>query len=434
MATKKTLKNLIPLFIGLALIGLAVGSQGSLLGVRATLEEFGDLVTGALMSAYFVGFLLGALYSPRIIQQVGLVRSFGAFSALASVTILVHSMIIDPSVWMLMRLLTGFAFSGIYVVSESWLNNTATNENRGQILSIYMVILLAGISGGQLFLKLGAADSFELYSSISLLISVAAIPILMTAREVPATDVVSARIGVKEFYRIIPMGFIGVVVIQACYAVVLGMAVVYGLRLGRSVDEVAVFMAVMLAGGIFTQWPLGKLSDVIDRRWVLGGSMLVAAMAALMLVNSNESLWQWYFWGGVFGASCFPNYSVVIAIANDFLKPEQMVPAAATMAMIGGMSASVSPLAVAALMDVWGANWLFISLTLICGSFAIITLYRAVFVPWKEDDMDKLQSHVQVPAPIGTVLHAEVDSAEVMAELSDNESTDKEPADNEKNA
>ena len=410
MATGKTLKNLIPLFIGLALIALAVGSQGSLLGIRATLEEFGDLVTGALMSAYFVGFLLGALYSPKIIQQVGLARAFGAFSALASVTILVHSMIIDPTVWMLMRLLTGFAFSSIYVVSESWLNNSATNENRGQILSIYMVIMLAGISGGQLFLKLGDPTSFELYTVISLMISVAAIPILMTAREVPSTDVVSDRISIKAFYKIIPMGFLGVVVIQACYAVVLGMAVVYGIRLGRSVDEVAVFMAIMLAGGIVTQWPLGRLSDLIDRRWVLGLSMAASALAALMVINSSEQLWLWYFWAAVFGASCFPNYSIVMAIANDFLKPEQMVPAAATIAMIGGLSASVAPLAVAALMDAWGGDWLFVSLAIMCSLLAAVSLYRAAFVPWRDDDMEKLQSHVQVPSPIGTQLHPEVDS------------------------
>lgn len=417
MATKTTVKNLIPLFIGLSLIALAVGSQGSLLGVRATIEEFGDLVTGALMSAYFVGFLLGSLYSPKIIQKVGLVRSFGAFSALASVTILVHSMIIDPSIWMLMRLLTGFAFSSIYVVSESWLNNSATNENRGQILSIYMVIMLAGISAGQLFLQLGDPASFELFATISLMVSVAAIPILMTAAEVPSTDVVSSRISLKEFYQIIPIGFVGVVMVQACYAVVLGMAVVYGMRLGRSIDEVAVFMAVMLGGGIITQWPLGRLSDKIDRRWVLGFAMLASAVAAMMVIKSSDNLWQWYFWACVFGACCFPNYSIVMAIANDFLKPEQMVPAAATIAMISGISASIAPMAVAALMDSLGGDWLFIAIAILCLLMATVTLYRAAFVPWIEDDMDKLQSHVQVPSPIGTVLHAEVDSTATAEEL-----------------
>ncbi|MCR8922958.1 MFS transporter [Dasania sp. GY-MA-18] len=409
MATATAIRNLIPLFIGLALIALAVGSQGSLLGVRSTIEGFGDVVTGGLMSAYFVGFLLGARYSPRIIKRVGLVRSFGALSALASVTILIHSVIIDPTVWMFMRLLTGFAFSSIYVVSESWLNNSASNQNRGQILSIYMVIMLAGICLGQLFLKMGDPASFELFTFISVLVSVAAIPILVTASEVPAIELSTKNISIKEFYQISPMGFFGVVLVQACYAVVLGMAVVYGLHQGRSVDEVAVFMAVMLAGGIVSQWPLGKLSDSIDRRWVLGFTMLCSAVAALMIVYSSANLGQWYLWAAVFGACCFPNYSIVIAIVNDFLEPQQIMPATATIAMISGLSASVAPLAVAMLMESLGSNYLFISLAMMCGLLAVIALYRAMFIPWSSD-VDRYPTFVQVPSPIGTVLHADVEA------------------------
>ena len=280
-----------------------------------------------------------------------------------------------------------------------------------------MVIMLAGISLGQLFLKLGDPASFELFAIISLMVSVAAIPILMTAAEVPSTDMVTKRIGLKEFYQIIPMGFMGIVLVQACYAVVLGMAVVYGLHLGRTVDDVAIFMAVMLAGGIITQWPMGRLSDKIDRRWVLGFSMLAAAFSAMMVVENSDNILLWYFWATVFGACCFPNYSIVMAIANDFLKPEQMVPAAATMAMIGGLAASISPLVVAGLMESLSAEWLFYSLAIMCGLLAVVSIYRAMFLPWLEDDMDKLQSHVQAPAPIGTVLHAEVDSTASPEEL-----------------
>tara|TARA_R110000868_G_scaffold411207_4_gene702360 strand:+ start:86911 stop:88191 length:1281 start_codon:yes stop_codon:yes gene_type:complete len=423
LATAVAIRNLIPLFIGLALIALAAGSQGSLLAVRSTIEGFGDVITGALMSSYFVGFLLGARYAPRIIHRVGLVRSFGALSALASVTILIHSVVIDPTVWMFMRFLTGFAFSSIYVVSESWLNNSATNKNRGQVLSIYMIIMLAGICVGQLFLKLGDPASFELFALVSVLVSVAAIPILITASEAPSTEVVSASISIRALYRITPMGFWGVVLVQSCYAVVLGMAVVYGLHMGRSVDEVAMFMAIMLAGGIVSQWPLGVLSDTIDRRWVLGFAMLCSAVAAVMVMVTSANLWQWYLWAAVFGACCFPNYSIVMAIVNDFLEPEQIVPATATIAMISGLSASAAPLIVAMLMQSFGPDWLFISLAIMCGLLAAIALYRAMFIPWSTN-IDRYPTYVQAPSPIGTVLHADIDAYVGSDEDGDGEPTD----------
>ena len=141
----RTLVSIWPLFAGLSLIGLAVGVQGSLLGVRAELEGFDDYLIGLLMSCYFAGFLAGSLLTPKMIQRVGHIRIFAALSAVASVTILVHSIYVNPWAWALMRLLTGFAFSTIYVVSESWLNQASNNTNRGQVLSIYTAILLAGI-------------------------------------------------------------------------------------------------------------------------------------------------------------------------------------------------------------------------------------------------------------------------------------------------
>lgn len=407
MATRKAIKNLIPLFIGLCLIGLAVGVQGSLLGIRATLEGFGDIVTGGLMSAYFVGFLLGSRISPKIIRRVGLIRTFGALSALASVTILIHSVIVEPVTWMFMRLLTGFAFSGIYVVSESWLNESASNENRGQILSIYMVIMLLGICMGQLFLGMADPASFVLFTLVSVMVSVAAIPILVTVSEVPSTDNETFPVSLKALYTITPMGFIGVILVQACYAVVLGMAVVYGLRLGRSVDEISFFMAIMLAGGIVLQWPLGRLSDLVDRRWVLGISMLFSGLAALMIIGADSLLW-WYVWAAVFGAFCFPSYSIVVALVNDFLKPQEIIPATASIAMLSGLSASMAPLIVATLMSYFGIDYLFISLAVICFVLSMVSIYRALFIPWSIDN-EKLQSHMQVPSPIGTVLHGEVE-------------------------
>ena len=162
-----------PLFAGLALIGLAIGVQGSLLGIRAELEEFNDYLIGLLMSCYYAGFLAGSRLAPGMIERVGHIRIFAALSAVASVTILIHSLYVEPWAWALMRLFTGFAFSTIYVVSESWLSQASTNENRGQILAIYTAILLAGICAGQFMLKLADPMDFTLFILISVMVSVA---------------------------------------------------------------------------------------------------------------------------------------------------------------------------------------------------------------------------------------------------------------------
>lgn len=156
----QTVRAVWPLFFGLGVIGLCIGAQGSLLGIRAELEGFDTLATGLLMSGYYLGFLLGSLRAPAIIQRVGHVRAFGALTALASMTILVHSVIVDPWTWGVMRLLTGFAVSAIYVVAESWLNQDADNRTRGQLLSLYMITMLAGLSGGQFLLNISDPRSF----------------------------------------------------------------------------------------------------------------------------------------------------------------------------------------------------------------------------------------------------------------------------------
>ena len=167
----RTVINLWPLFFGLSLIGLAVGVQGTLLGVRAELEGFSDALIAVVMSAYFAGFLAGSLLAPKLILQVGHIRTFGAVTALASVTILIHASFVEPWTWATMRLLTGFAFSCIYVVAESWLNQAASNDTRGQLLSIYMVILLAGTFAGQFMLNLADPTGFALFILISVMVS-----------------------------------------------------------------------------------------------------------------------------------------------------------------------------------------------------------------------------------------------------------------------
>ena len=400
---RQTLKSIWPLFFGLGIIGLCIGAQGSLLGLRAELEGFDTLMTGLVMSAFYVGFLLGSLRAPRIIQRVGHIRTFAALTALASITILVHALIIDPWVWMLMRLLTGFAVSAIYVVVESWLNQAADNRIRGQLLSIYMITLLAGLSSGQFLLNLADPQSFELFTLISVLISLAAIPILITATPMPAFEGVQP-VSVKALYRCAPTGVIGSFMINACYAVVFGMGAVYASRLGMEIKQVALFMAVLVVGGMLLQWPLGKLSDLMDRRTVI--AVAAGGACCLALANGYSGLTEDYRYlvlALLFGGCCFPLLALYLALSNDELEADQAVGASSTLLLVGGIGSATGPMMVSGVMDAWGTASFFWTLAVLTGLMAVHALYRRLIDPMPTVD-DQKSFQMQAPTPVGSVL------------------------------
>ncbi len=395
-----------PLFLGLSLIGLAVGVQGSLLGVRAELEGFEDFLIGLLMSCYFAGFLGGSLLAPGLIQRVGHIRIFAALSAVASVTILVHSLYVEPWTWAVMRLLTGFAFSCIYVVTESWLNQAARNETRGQILAIYMTIMLAGICAGQFMLDLADPQGFTLFILISVMVSVAAVPILLTVVTAPIIEE-TQRVSIAHLWHRAPMGVIGIVISQWVSSVIFGMGAVYATKLGMSVSEVALFMASIMGGGMIFQWPLGKLSDMVDRRWVMGIASIIALVAAVFASQETQASTRLYTLVFIFGGFSLSLYSLVAALTNDHLRPSEIVPASGTMVLISGLTSVTGPITVAIWMKLFGLEAYFMILAVALALMAVISIWRVLTIPPLPAEY-KTQSTLQVASnPVGTVLHAE---------------------------
>jgi len=400
---RQTLKSIWPLFFGLGVIGLCIGAQGSLLGLRAELEGFDTRITGMVMSTYFVGFLLGSLRAPKIIQRVGHIRAFAALTALASITILIHTLIVNPWVWMLMRLLTGFAVSAIYVVAESWLNQAADNRIRGQLLSLYMITMLAGMSSGQFLLNLADPQSFELFTLISVLISLAAIPILITATPMPAFEAVQP-VGIGMLYRLAPTGLIGSFMINTCYAVVFGMGAVYANRLGMTVDQVALFMAVLVVGGMLLQWPLGKLSDRMDRRFVIAAAAGAACCFALASGYSGlTDDYRYLVLALLFGGCCFPLLALYLALTNDELDADQAVGASSTLLLVGGIGSVIGPMVVAGAMEQWGTASFFWTLAGLACVMALHALYRSVVDPTPVPSQST-NFQMQAPSPVGSVL------------------------------
>lgn len=365
------------LFTGIAMIMLGNGLQGSLLGIRASLEGFSTTTTGFIMTGYFVGFLGGSLLVPRWVRNVGHIRVFAALASLASVAILAHAVFINAWLWALMRLMTGFCYAGLYIVAESWLNESASNENRGQLLSLYMIITYGGVALGQLLLNLSPPDSFELFVVTSALISLALVPMslsLMSAPPLPAPQFISPW----ALYKASPLGVVGATGMGMANGAWFGMGAVYATQMGLGVKQVALFLMSYYIGAVLLQWPIGWLSDRFDRRWILTLTAFASAGCALATMATAEfgNPLLLYLGVALFGGAMSPLYSISIAHTNDFLDRDQMVAAAGTLMLVGGVGASFGPTLASTAMNTMGTDGFFMGLAMILGGVGCFALYR----------------------------------------------------------
>lgn len=369
------------LFFGIGLIMLGNGLQSSLLGLRATTEGFPTAVTGLVMTGYYLGFLVGSTIVPKLVARVGHIRVFAALASLASMAVLTHAVFINPMGWTGMRLVTGFCYAGLYVVAESWLNDRATNETRGKLLGVYTVVMLGGLACGQFLLNVANPESFELFILVSLLVSFALIPILLTANPAPAFRAPSS-VGLRRLYEMSPLGVIGAFATGMVHGGVFGMGVVFAKGLGLSVAEISLFMAAAIFGGVVFQWPIGHLSDIFDRRRVMTVVTLVAAICAVAAAGVSNAVaaggppWALYGLFGLFGGMALPMYSLCRAHTNDFLEPSQMVAASSSLVFVTGIGAIFGPLTVSALMSVLGPPGYFWGLGAVSAGVGLFAVYR----------------------------------------------------------
>ena len=369
------------LLLGMALLMIGNGLQASLVGLRATLEGFSTTTTGLVMSGFYVGFMLGSILTPMALRRVGHVRVFAALAAVASIAALGHAVFVEPVSWTVMRILTGLCYAGLYVVAESWLNDRATNQTRGQLLSVYVVISLGGMGVGQLLLNLASVRGFELFILASILVSVAVVPILLSAGPTPAFTA-SSRLGLRRLYALSPLGVIGTMGTGLANGVLIGMGAVFGDQAGLSAVQISLFMGAMFLGGLLLQWPIGRLSDRFDRRRVITFVTFLAAFAALgAIVLSGISETGLFVFIALLGGLSLPLYSLCIAHANDHLEPSQMIAASAGLVLVMGVGASLGPLTAGALMSVVGADGYFWCLAVVHGAIGVFALYRMAARP-----------------------------------------------------
>ena len=364
------------LFFGFAIISLAHGLQGTLIGVRAVVEGFSFISTGFIVAGYYVGYLAGSKFIPIFLKRVGHIRVFAALASLASIAILLHSVFIEPYMWFLIRILSGISLAGIYVIMESWLNDKSTNQTRGQILSIYMIITFAFLGMGQFLLNLSDPAKVDLFILVSILLSFALLPILLSVTEAP--NITNPKsFSLKELFIISPLGFVGAFFTGLAHSAILGYGAVFAAAKGLSLFEISVFMVIVTSCGALFQWPIGYISDKIDRRVILIGVTLVASGLSLFIVASSYiSLIIFFILLAIYAGMSLPMYSLTIAHTNDFLQQNEIIGASSTIAVLVGIGAICGPIIASLFMNVIGPDGFFIYLFIVHGLLGLFGLYR----------------------------------------------------------
>jgi len=413
----KILKNSWALFTGYGILMIAHGFQGNLLGVRSVIEEFNILATGAMMSGYFVGYFLGANTIPGMVSKVGHIRIFAAFASMASLSILLHAIIVNPIIWTIGRFITGFSLVAIFIVMESWLNDRANNRTRGQLLSIYMLITLIALSSGSLLLNFSSPIKYEPFILISLLLSLALVPILLTKRKAPKFKKLGF-IKTKDLYKISPLASVSMFCNGFIHSAIFTLAAVYAASMNFSIFEISLLIfLITFAGGIF-QWPIGFFSDKSDRRIIIIFCTFAAAIfCVLSIYASGVSLENMYLATSVgidkimffiyvtlYAGMALPLFTLTLAYVNDYIPKEKFVAAGAGMQLIFGIGAMIGPIFCTILMTKYGTNGFFIHLFIFHIFIGLFGMFRITKRPYRDNPESTFTPLPRNITPLGIEL------------------------------
>jgi len=398
------------LFVGMFMLMVGNGLQGTLLGLRGEAEGFSTFSISIVMSAYFLGFLFSSRFTPELIRRVGHVRVFAALGSLVSAVLISYPILLDPWAWTIGRVIIGFCFCGVYITAESWLNDASTNETRGKSLSLYMLVQMAGIVFAQWIVTQGDISGYVLFIIPSILVSLAFAPVLLSVKPMPAFET-TKPMKIRDLIAASPLACVGMFMLGGVFSAQFGMSAVYGSRVGLSVAEVSLFVSAIYVSALVLQYPIGWISDRMDRRvliiWVsmigAAGSMiafLIPGSYALILVS-----------GAIVGGTSNPLYALLIAYANDYLEREDMASASGGLLFINGLGAIAGPLTVGLMMDVIGDNgfWLFTGVLMF--AVGMWGLYRSTQRSRKTLDIEEQVPYAPVSAastPIAAELAQEV--------------------------
>jgi MFS family permease len=373
----RSLGPFLSLFLSTTILLLGDGLFGTLIPVRGNLNGFSATSLGLMGSAYFGGYMLGALFGPAGIMRVGHIRSFAVFASIASAAPLAHMLFSEAVVWVVLRVATGFCIAGLYMIIESWLNEQASNSNRGSVFAVYRVVSLAALTLGQLALNLFDPSGFELFAVVAILTSFALVPVSLTKAVQPA-PLVTARVSLRELWSISPVGVFGCLVVGLTTGPFWALGPIYAGEVGLDVQGISFFMTLAVLGGALLQVPVGRLSDRIDRRWVLVGVLAGVALSGGYLATAPGLVGPLGIYLGTFafGAFALSLYGLCVAQTNDHAAPHQFVLVASGLTLVFSVGAMVGPLFISALIGVFGIGAVFGLPALVDALFILFVLGR----------------------------------------------------------
>lgn len=374
------LKNAWALLLGMMLLQVGNGMQATLLGIRGEIEGFSTTSMSLIMSGYFVGFLFGSRIAPDLLRRVGHVRVFAALASLISAVMIMYPWLTDPYAWTAGRILVGFCFSGVYVTAESWLNDSTDNENRGKALALYMIMQMVGIVSAQALLVLADPGGFILFIIPSVLISLAFTPILLSISPVPAHET-AKPLTLLQVWQASPLGCVGMFLLGGVFSAQFGMASVYGTQAGLSVAQISIFVSAFFVGALVLQFPIGWISDRVDRRFVIMVTSGILGGAAVFGALFGSAFWAVVVTAVIVGGMSNPLYSLLLAYVNDYLDHDAMAGAAGGMVFINGLGAVSGPLIIGWIMGVLGAPGFFIFIAVLGCGLAAYAAFRMTIRP-----------------------------------------------------
>jgi MFS family permease len=354
------------LLLGMFMLMIGNGLQGTLLGLRGEIEGFSTFEISMVMSAYFVGFLGAARLAPLMLRSVGHVRVFSAFGSTISAVLILYPTLTEPWAWVIGRVIIGFCFCGVYITAESWLNDAASNENRGKALSLYMIVQMAGIILAQYILVLGDVAGFVLFIIPSVLVSMSFAPVLLSNRPTPAFAA-TKPLPIRRLIKASPLACMGMFLLGSVFAAQFGMSAVYGSRAGLSVGQISLMVSGTYLAALVLQYPIGWLSDRMDRRKLILGLALAGGVGSLLSFVFAGHFWLILVSAAAVGGTSNPLYALLIAYANDYLDRADMAAASGGLLFINGLGAIAGPLILGWIMDNLGASgfWAFIALLML---------------------------------------------------------------------
>ena len=413
----KLLKNSWALFAGYFVLMIAHGFQGNLIGVRSVIEQFNFIAIGSIMSGYFIGYFTGANMIPKLVGKVGHIRVFAAFASMASLSILIHAVFVNPIVWTIARFITGYSIVGIFIVMESWLNDRANNRTRGQLLSIYMFITLIGLAYGTLLLNFSSPEKYEPFILISVLLSLALIPILLTKRKPPKFKKLGF-IDIKGLYKTSPLGTVSMLCTGIIHSALFTLGAVYAASMNFTIFEISLLLfLVTVFGGVF-QWPVGYYSDKSDRRIIIIFCTFISAFFCFLLIlasgTSLENMYlatsvgvdkiMFFIYIACYAGFAIPIFTLNLAYVNDYITKEKFVAAGGGMQIIFGIGAMTGPLICASLMNKFGTNGFFIHLLTFHLIIGVFGLYRITKRSYKDNPESTFTPLPRNITPLGIEL------------------------------